>query len=91
MEKILVQWCDGRSRGTTSLVKRSMVKEVTIAVGNRVVVTCGEMKKGYNAEVVCVRSEESSAATGSEKSSTATQSEEPSAAPKVRNRPQPPK
>ena len=80
MEKILVQWCDGRSKGTTSFVKRSAVKAGTIAVGNRVVVTWGKTKKGYNAEVVSVRSEESSAATRSEESSAAIRSEESSTA-----------
>lgn len=35
MEKILVQWCDGRSSGTTSLVKKTAVRKGTIAIGKK--------------------------------------------------------
>ena len=52
MEKILVRWCDGRSSGTTSLVKKTAVKKGTIAVGKRVTVAWGKSKKTYQAEVV---------------------------------------
>ena len=52
MEKILVQWSDGRSQGTTSLVKKSAVKKGTIAVGKKVMVAWGKSKKTYNAEVI---------------------------------------
>ena len=54
MEKILVQWSDGRSKGTTSLIKRSAVKKGTIAVGENVIVTWGKSKKTYNAQVLDV-------------------------------------
>ena len=56
MEKILVQWSDGRSKGTTSLVKRSAIKKGTIAVGKRVSVAWGKTKKTYNAEVLSASS-----------------------------------
>lgn len=52
MEKILVQWSEGRSKGTTSLVKKSAVKKGTIAVGKKVMVAWGKSKKTYNAEVI---------------------------------------
>ena len=54
MEKILVRWCDGRSSGTTSLVKKTAVKKGTIAAGKRVTVAWGKSKKTYQAEVVSV-------------------------------------
>ena len=54
MDKILVQWTDGRSKGTTSFVKRSTIKEGTVAVGKKVKVTWGKAKKSYNAEVLSV-------------------------------------
>ena len=54
MEKILVRWCDGRSSGTTSLVKKTAVKKGTLAVGKRVTVAWGKSKKTYQAEVVSV-------------------------------------
>ena len=56
MEKILVKWCDGRSKGTTSFIKRSAVKDGTISVGERVIVVWGKTKRSYNAEVVNVNS-----------------------------------
>ena len=43
---------DGRSKGTTSWVKKSAVKKGTIAVGKKVVVAWGKSKKTYNAEVI---------------------------------------
>ena len=52
MEKILVQWSDGRSKGTTSLVRKTAVKTGTIAVGKKVVVCWGKSKKTYNAQVI---------------------------------------
>ena len=52
MEKILVQWSDGRWKGTTSFVKKSAVKKGTIAVGEKVGVTWGKSKKTYNAQVL---------------------------------------
>ena len=51
MEKILVQWTDGRSKGATLLVSRSMVKG-TIAIGEKVEVVSGRMTKKYNAVVM---------------------------------------
>lgn len=54
IEKILVKWCCGRSSGTTSLVKRTAVKEGTIAVGQKVTIAWGKSKKTYPAEVVSV-------------------------------------
>ena len=56
MEKILVKWTDGRSKGTTSLVKRSTVKG-TITVGERVEVAWGKSKKKYYAVVLNVGGE----------------------------------
>jgi len=38
MEKILVQWSNGRSQGMTSLVRKTAVKTGTIIVGKKVVV-----------------------------------------------------
>ena len=35
MDKILVQWMDGRSMGRTSFVKRTAIKEGTVAVGEK--------------------------------------------------------
>ena len=52
MEKILVKWSDGRSKGTTSWVKKSAVKKGTIAVGKKVVVAWGKSKRTYDAEVI---------------------------------------
>ena len=52
MEKIVVKWTEGRSKGTTSVVKRSAVKSEAIAVGEKVSVVWGKSKKVYNAEVV---------------------------------------
>ena len=54
MDKILVQWTDGRSKGTTSYVKRSAIKEGTVAVGERVKAAWGKAKKTYNADVLSV-------------------------------------
>ena len=54
MEKLLVRWSDGRSKGTTSLVKRSTIKKGTIAVGEKVVVVWGKTKRTFNAEIVDV-------------------------------------
>ena len=51
MEKILVQWTDGRSKGVTLLVNRSTVKG-TIAVGEKVEVVLGRMTKKHNAVVM---------------------------------------
>ena len=73
MEKILVKWCDGRSMGMTSFIKRSAVKEGMIAVEERLVVVWRKTKKVYNAEVIRVpssasRSEETSASKSDEPS-----------------------
>ena len=54
MEKVLVQWSDGKSKGTTSLVKKNAVKNGTIAVGEKVMVAWGKAKKTYKAQVVDV-------------------------------------
>ena len=47
-----MKWTDGRSKGATSVVKRSAVKSGMIAVGEKVCVVWGKSKKSYNAEVV---------------------------------------
>ena len=52
MDKILDKWSDGRSKRTTSWVKKSAVKKGMIAVGEKVVVTWGKSKKTYSAEVI---------------------------------------
>ena len=52
MEKILVQWSDGRWKGTTSFVKKSAVKKGTTAVEEKVGVIWGKSKKTYNAQVL---------------------------------------
>ena len=49
-----MQWTDGRSKGTTSYVKRSAIKEGTVAVGERVKAAWGKAKKTYNADVLSV-------------------------------------
>ena len=50
MDKIVVRWTEGRSKGTTSVVKRSAVKSRQISV-RKVSVQWGKAKKVYNAEV----------------------------------------
>ena len=42
MDKILVQWMDGRSMGRTSFVKRTAIKEGTVAVAEKVEVAWGK-------------------------------------------------
>ena len=56
MDKIFVQWTDGRSKGTTSFMKRSTIKEGTVTVGEKVKVTWGKSKKSYNAKVLSIGS-----------------------------------
>ena len=56
MEKILVKWTDRRSKGTTSLVKRSTVKRM-ITVVEWVEVAWGKSKKKYYAVVLNVGGE----------------------------------
>ena len=56
MNKILVWWSDGRSKGTTLFVKKSTVKEGTVAMGEKVKVAWGKTKKLCNAEVLSVGS-----------------------------------
>ena len=51
MEKILVEWSIGRSKGTTSLVKKNTVKKGTSAIGEKVV---GKSKRTFNAKVISV-------------------------------------
>ena len=36
MEKMLVKWCNGRSEGMIYFIKRSTVKDGTMAIGERV-------------------------------------------------------
>ena len=36
MEKIIVKWTEGRSKGATSVVKRLAIKSGAVAVGNKV-------------------------------------------------------
>ena len=38
MNKILVRLCNGRSKGMTSFIKKSVVKKGNVAVGRKVVV-----------------------------------------------------
>ena len=47
-----MKWTEGRSKGATSLVKRSAIKSGTIAIGEKVSVVWGKSKKTYNAKVV---------------------------------------
>ena len=47
-----MKWTEGRSKGATSLVKRSAIKGGAIAIGEKVSVLWGKSKKTYNAEVV---------------------------------------
>lgn len=54
IDKILVRWCDGKSKGTTSFIKKSAVRKGNVAVGRKVVVEWGKSKKMYNAEVMSV-------------------------------------
>ena len=63
MDKVLVQWTVGRLRGTTSLVKRSAIKEGTVVPGEEVKFAWGKSKKSYNAEVLNVSSDTSVSAT----------------------------
>ena len=74
MDKNLVKWSDGRSKGTTSWVKKSAVKKGTIAVGKKVVVAWGKSKKTYKAEVIDdgVRSSENPPQDDNEESCTFT-------------------
>lgn len=45
IDKIIVRWTEGRSKGATSVVKRSTIKSVVIAV------VWGKVKKAYSTEV----------------------------------------
>ena len=56
MDKIQVQWTDGSSKGTILFVKRSTIREGTVAVGEKVKVFWGKSKKAYNAKVLRVSS-----------------------------------
>ena len=47
-----MRWTDGRSKGTTSVVKRSAVKNGIISVGDQVQVVWGKGNKTYCAEVL---------------------------------------
>ena len=49
-----MRWSDGRSKGTTSLLKRSTIKKGTIAVGEKIVVAWGKTKRTFNAEIIDV-------------------------------------
>ncbi len=49
--KILVEWTQGRSKGTTSWLKRATVKDGRIAVGEQVKVAWGKSKKLHDAIV----------------------------------------
>ena len=66
MEKILVRWSDRKSKGTTSLVRKSAVKKGRIVVGEKVVVSWGKSKKNFNAEGIDVNGAQAfpSATTG---------------------------
>ena len=63
MDKVLVRWTDGRSKETTSLVKRSAIREGMVAPGEQVKVAWGKSKKFYNAEVLNVGSDAPAPAT----------------------------
>ena len=52
ISKIVVKWTKGKSKGATSVVKRSVVKSRTITVGKEVSILWGKSKKTYPAEVV---------------------------------------
>lgn len=54
MEKIPVEWSDGRSKWTASLVKKSVVKNGTVTVGEKVVLAWGKSKRTFNAKVIDV-------------------------------------
>ena len=49
--KILVEWIQGRSKGTTSWLKRDNVKDGRIAIGEKVKVVWGKSKKLHDAIV----------------------------------------
>ena len=49
-----MRWSDRRSKGTTSLVKRSAIKKGTIAVGEKVMVAWGKTKRTFNVEIIDV-------------------------------------
>ena len=72
-QRIVVKWTEGRSRGATSVVKRSAIKSGTFAVGEKVTVVWGKGKKKYNAEVV----DDGSASVPQEAPRIATAEEEP--------------
>ena len=50
--KILVQWTEGRYKGSTSVMKKNDVKEGSISVGETVKVVWGKSKKRFNAIVL---------------------------------------
>ena len=54
MGKILVMWSEGRSKGTTSLVKKTAVKQGMIAASREALVSWGKAKKTHKAKVLDV-------------------------------------
>lgn len=50
--EIVIRWTEGRSSGTTSVVKRSARKSGVIGVLEKVSIAWGKSKKAYNAEVL---------------------------------------
>ena len=51
MDKIIVKWTEGRSKGTTSVVKRSAVKSGAIVVGNNMSVVWGKSRRRITPKV----------------------------------------
>ena len=83
---------DGRSMGRTSFVKRTAIREGTVAVGKKVKVAWEKAKKSYNAEILSVGS--TTTAPVAHRGRTATEeepftSELPAAAPRLSTQPQP--
>ena len=52
IEKIIMKWTEGRSKGATSLVKRSTIKGRAVAIREKVSVVWEKSKKNYNVKVV---------------------------------------
>ena len=64
MERILVQWSNERSKGMTSLERKTAVNTGVITVSEKVVVSWGKTKKTYNAQVISLSSAQAPASHG---------------------------
>ena len=64
MERILVQWSNERSKGMTSLERKTAVNTGVITVSEKVVVSWGKTKKTYNAQVISLSSTQAPASHG---------------------------